>query len=64
MVFVYGLNDVVNVIGLLVVVVSVVSSGGEINFSIIFVFWIFFFGGLGIVVGFVLFGYCVIKIIG
>lgn len=64
MVFVYGLNDVVNVIGFFVVVVSVVISGGEINLSVILVWWILLLGGLGIVVGLVLFGYCVIKMIG
>lgn len=64
MVFVYGFNDVVNVIGLLVVVVSVVFNGGEIGLSSVLVFWILFLGGLGIVVGLVLFGYCVIVIIG
>lgn len=64
MVFVYGFNDVVNVIGFFVVVVSVVSSGGEIIFSVKLVLWILFLGGVGIVLGLVLFGYWVIKIIG
>lgn len=64
MVFVYGLNDVVNVIGLLVVVVNIVEYNGEIVKKVVIVWWILLLGGFGIVVGFVILGKKVIKIIG
>lgn len=64
MVFVYGLNDVVNVIGFLFVVVLIVEYMGEVVVKSFIVWWIFFLGGFGIVVGFVILGYKVMVIIG
>jgi PiT family inorganic phosphate transporter len=64
MAFAHGSNDVANAIGPLAAVVSVVSSGGEINSSTTLAPWILPLGGLGIVAGLALFGHRVIKTIG
>ena len=64
MAFAHGSNDVANAIGPLAAVVSVVSSGGEINTSAKLAPWILPLGGLGIVAGLALFGHRVIKTIG
>ena len=64
MAFAHGSNDVANAIGPLAAVVSVVSSGGEINANAQLAPWILPLGGLGIVAGLALFGHRVIKTIG
>ncbi|MEG3766104.1 inorganic phosphate transporter [Alteromonas sp. 14N.309.X.WAT.G.H12] len=64
MAFAHGSNDVANAIGPLAAVVSVVTSGGEINASAKLAPWILPLGGLGIVAGLALFGHRVIKTIG
>ncbi|QJR80206.1 inorganic phosphate transporter [Alteromonas pelagimontana] len=64
MAFAHGSNDVANAIGPLAAVVSVVSSGGQINASSTLAPWILPLGGLGIVAGLALFGHRVIKTIG
>jgi len=64
MAFAHGSNDVANAIGPLAAVVSVVSSGGEINANSQLSPWILPLGGLGIVAGLALFGHRVIKTIG
>lgn len=64
MAFAHGSNDVANAIGPLAAVVSVVSSGGEINASASLAGWILPLGGLGIVAGLALFGHRVIRTIG
>ena len=64
MAFAHGSNDVANAIGPLAAVVSVVSSGGEINANAQLSPWILPLGGLGIVAGLALFGHRVIKTIG
>lgn len=64
MAFAHGSNDVANAIGPLAAVVSVVSSGGEINASSALAWWILPLGGVGIVAGLALFGHRVIKTIG
>lgn len=64
MAFAHGSNDVANAIGPLAAVVSVVTSGGEINTSAKLAPWILPLGGLGIVLGLALFGHRVIKTIG
>jgi len=64
MAFAHGSNDVANAIGPLAAVVSVVSSGGEINANAKLAVWILPLGGLGIVAGLALFGHRVIKTIG
>lgn len=64
MAFAHGSNDVANAIGPLAAVVSVVTSGGEINASAKLAPWILPLGGVGIVAGLALFGHRVIKTIG
>ena len=64
MAFAHGSNDVANAIGPLAAVVSVVTSGGEINANSELAPWILPLGGLGIVAGLALFGHRVIKTIG
>ncbi|RDV28151.1 anion permease [Alteromonas aestuariivivens] len=64
MAFAHGSNDVANAIGPLAAVVSVVSSGGQINASSTLAPWILPLGGIGIVAGLALFGHRVIKTIG
>lgn len=64
MAFAHGSNDVANAIGPLAAVVSVVSSGGEINASSDLAPWVLPLGGVGIVLGLALFGHRVIKTIG
>ena len=64
MAFAHGSNDVANAIGPLAAVVSVVTSGGEINASANLAWWILPLGGLGIVLGLAIFGHRVIKTIG
>lgn len=64
MAFAHGSNDVANAIGPLAAVVSVVTSGGQINASSSLAWWILPLGGLGIVAGLALFGHRVIKTIG
>ena len=64
MAFAHGSNDVANAIGPLAAVVSVVSSGGQINSSSPLEWWILPLGGIGIVAGLALFGHRVIKTIG
>jgi PiT family inorganic phosphate transporter len=63
MAFAHGSN-VANAIGPLAAVVSVVTSGGEINASANLAWWILPLGGLGIVLGLAIFGHRVIKTIG
>lgn len=64
MAFAHGSNDVANAIGPLAAVVSVVSSGGQIESSTKLAPWILPMGGVGIVLGLALFGHRVIKTIG
>ena len=64
MAFAHGSNDVANAIGPLAAVVSVVTSGGEINSSATLAWWILPLGAVGIVIGLATLGARVIKTVG
>lgn len=64
MAFAHGSNDVANAIGPLAAVVSVVTSGGEINSSAALAWWILPLGAVGIVIGLATLGARVIKTVG
>lgn len=57
--FVYGVNDVVNVVGLLVGIIVVVNFG-VVVLIVVVLFWIFCVGVFGIFLGLLMFGLCLI----
>lgn len=64
MAFAHGSNDVANAIGPLAAVVSVVTSGGEINSTAALAWWILPLGAVGIVIGLATLGARVIRTVG
>jgi inorganic phosphate transporter, PiT family len=64
MAFAHGSNDVANAIGPVAAVVSVAQSGGTIATEAAVPFWILLIGGVGIVLGLVLYGYRVMATVG
>ncbi|WNO60142.1 anion permease [Rheinheimera sp. MMS21-TC3] len=64
MAFAHGSNDVANAIGPLAAVVSVVTSGGEINSTAALAWWILPLGAIGIVIGLATLGARVIRTVG
>jgi PiT family inorganic phosphate transporter len=64
MAFAHGSNDVANAIGPVAAVVSIVQSGGEVASKAALPLWVLFLGGVGIVVGLVMYGKKVIETVG
>ena len=64
MAFAHGSNDVANAIGPVAAVVSIVQSGGEVASKAVLPLWVLFLGGVGIVVGLVMYGKRVIETVG
>ena len=64
MAFAHGSNDVANAVGPIAAVVSVVQNGGVIGHKSIMPVWILMLGGVGIVLGLVMYGHKVIATIG
>jgi len=64
MAFAHGSNDVANAIGPVAAVVSVAQSGGTIEAESTVQIWILLIGGIGIVMGLVLYGYRVMATVG
>jgi inorganic phosphate transporter, PiT family len=64
MAFAHGSNDVANAIGPVAAVVSVAQSGGTIAAEAAVPLWILLIGGVGIVLGLVLYGYRVMATVG
>jgi PiT family inorganic phosphate transporter len=64
MAFAHGSNDVANAIGPVAAVVSIVQSGGEVASKAALPIWVLFLGGIGIVVGLVMYGKKVIETVG
>ena len=64
MAFAHGSNDVANAIGPVAAVVSIVQSGGEVASKAALPLWVLFLGGVGIVVGLVMYGKRVIETVG
>ena len=64
MAFAHGSNDVANAIGPVAAVVSIVQSGGEVASEAALPLWVLVLGGVGIVVGLVMYGKRVIETVG
>ncbi|MBL4712925.1 MAG: inorganic phosphate transporter [Gammaproteobacteria bacterium] len=64
MAFAHGSNDVANAIGPVAAVVSIVQSGGEVASSSALPLWVLALGGVGIVIGLVMYGKKVIETVG
>jgi len=64
MAFAHGSNDVANAIGPLAAVVSIVSSGGQIDSTAALAWWVLPVGAIGIVAGLAMLGKRVIATIG
>ncbi len=64
MAFAHGSNDVANAVGPVAAVVSIVSSGGELAQKSALPIWILLLGGIGIVLGLMMYGYRVIATVG
>lgn len=64
MAFAHGSNDVANAIGPVAAVVSIVNSGGEVASKSMLPIWVLALGGVGIVVGLVMYGKKVIATVG
>jgi PiT family inorganic phosphate transporter len=64
MAFAHGSNDVANAIGPVAAVVSIVQSGGEVASKSMLPIWVLALGGIGIVVGLVMYGKKVIATVG
>jgi PiT family inorganic phosphate transporter len=64
MAFAHGSNDVANAIGPVAAVVSIVNSGGEIATKSVLPLWILMLGGVGIVLGLMMYGRKVIATVG
>jgi len=64
MAFAHGSNDVANAIGPVAAVVSVAQTGGTVQAESTVPLWILFIGGVGIVLGLVLYGYRVMATVG
>jgi PiT family inorganic phosphate transporter len=64
MAFAHGSNDVANAIGPVAAVVSIVNSGGEVASKSVLPIWVLALGGVGIVVGLMMYGKKVIATVG
>jgi PiT family inorganic phosphate transporter len=64
MAFAHGSNDVANAIGPVAAVVSIVKSGGEVAAKSALPIWVLILGGIGIVLGLVMYGKRVIATVG
>jgi PiT family inorganic phosphate transporter len=64
MAFAHGSNDVANAIGPVAAVVGIVSSGGEIASKSTLPIWVLLLGGVGIVLGLMMYGRKVIATVG
>lgn len=64
MAFAHGSNDVANAIGPVAAVVSIVNSGGEVASKSMLPLWVLMLGGVGIVVGLMMYGKKVIATVG
>jgi PiT family inorganic phosphate transporter len=64
MAFAHGSNDVANAIGPVAAVVSIVKSGGEVAAKSALPLWVLMLGGMGIVLGLVMYGKRVIATVG
>lgn len=64
MAFAHGSNDVANAVGPLAAVVSIVNSGGMVTQKSALAPWILILGGVGIVVGLIMYGHKVIATVG
>ncbi|QNI02125.1 inorganic phosphate transporter [Halomonas sp. SH5A2] len=64
MAFAHGSNDVANAVGPLAAVISIVSSGGDIDGAALVPWWVLVLGGGGIVAGLVTYGHKVIATVG
>lgn len=64
MAFAHGSNDVANAVGPLAAVVSVVNSGGMVAQKSAMAPWILVLGGIGIVIGLIMYGHKVIATVG
>lgn len=64
MAFAHGSNDVANAIGPVAAVVSIVSSGGEVAAKSMLPLWVLVLGGIGIVIGLMMYGKKVIATVG
>ena len=64
MAFAHGSNDVANAVGPIAAVVSIVNSGGEVAQKSVMPIWILFVGGIGIVLGLIMYGHKVIATVG
>ena len=64
MAFAHGSNDVANAIGPVAAVVSIVGSGGEVAAKSSLPIWVLMLGGVGIVMGLMMYGRKVIATVG
>ena len=64
MAFAHGSNDVANAIGPVAAVVSIVNSGGEVASKAVLPIWVLALGGVGIVIGLMMYGKKVIATVG
>ncbi len=64
MAFAHGSNDVANAIGPVAAVVSIVNSGGEVASKSMLPLWVLGLGGIGIVIGLMMYGKKVIATVG
>jgi PiT family inorganic phosphate transporter len=64
MAFAHGSNDVANAIGPVAAVVSIVNSGGEVAAKAALPLWVLGLGGIGIVIGLMMYGKKVIATVG
>jgi PiT family inorganic phosphate transporter len=64
MAFAHGSNDVANAVGPLAAVVSIVNSGGMVTQKSALAPWILMLGGVGIVIGLIMYGHKVIATVG
>ena len=64
MAFAHGSNDVANAIGPVAAVVSIVQSGGEVASKSMLPLWVLALGGIGIVIGLMMYGKKVIATVG
>ena len=64
MAFAHGSNDVANAVGPVAAVVSIVQSGGDVGSKSALSVWILLLGGVGIVVGLLMYGRRVMNTVG
>jgi PiT family inorganic phosphate transporter len=64
MAFAHGSNDVANAVGPIAAVVSIVDSGGEVAQKSVMPVWVLLVGGIGIVLGLIMYGHKVIATVG